>query len=100
MRQEKTLDGAVEHDNLHMLIGFETCDDLIQLRNRLRAEDVERRMIEGHAPVRWEALLKADLTNRRCLFELVHGVLPVRPRRRAPICARLVFRARPATPSA
>lgn len=51
MRQEETFDTAFEHDNLDVFISFQSFDDFVQLWNRFRAEDVERRMIEPHAPI-------------------------------------------------
>jgi hypothetical protein len=63
VRQEKPLDCAVEHHDLHFIIGFERRDDLVQLRYRLRTKDVERRMIEGDAPIGRQALFEPDLTN-------------------------------------
>ena len=45
MRQKEAIDGAVEDDDLYVLVCFERLDDLIQLRNALRPEDVEGRMV-------------------------------------------------------
>src|SRR5262249_10817900 len=86
VRQEEALDGAVEHNNLQLLIGLEPSDDLIQLRNGLWAEDVERRMIECHSPVCWQMPFETDLLGRG------HGGIPLvgwksgaHPRARAPL---------------
>ena len=61
MRQEETFDGAVKHHHLQQLVGFERRDNFIQLRNGLRTEDIEWRVIERDSPVRWRALYKMDL---------------------------------------
>ena len=53
MRQKEALDGAVKDDDLYVLVGFECGDDLIQFRNRLRAKDIQGRMVERNSPVRW-----------------------------------------------
>ena len=50
MREEKAIDGAVGNDRLHALVGFERHDDVIQLRNVLRPEYVQGRMIERDPP--------------------------------------------------
>src|SRR6516162_3606593 len=52
VRQEESIDGTVKHDNLDLLIRLERRDDLVELGNRFRAEDVERRVIKRHTPVR------------------------------------------------
>ena len=61
VRQEEAVDGAVEDDDLDVLVGLERRDDLVELRNRFRAEDVQGRMIERHAPIGWRAPLEPDL---------------------------------------
>jgi hypothetical protein len=50
--QEEAIDGTVKRDNLNLFVSLERGDALVELRDRWRAEDVERRVIEGHAPVR------------------------------------------------
>src|SRR5205823_3142347 len=37
---EKSVDRAVEDDNFEILVGFDRGDDLVQLRNRFRSEDI------------------------------------------------------------
>ncbi len=61
MREEKAIDGAVGNDSLHALVGFERHGDVIQLRNVLRPEYVEGRMVERDPPIGWRAPFKADL---------------------------------------
>jgi len=62
MREEEAMDGAVEDDNLHAFVGFERRNDLIQLRDALRPEYVERRMVERDLPIGWQAPFEADLS--------------------------------------
>src|SRR5262245_21196504 len=45
-----------------------------RLRDRLRSEDVQRRNIERHAPVRRQAPLKSDLLRRECSLGVVHSL--------------------------
>jgi hypothetical protein len=51
VRQEETLDGAVEDDDLYIIVGFECRDDLVQLRNGLGANDIQGRVVKRNAPV-------------------------------------------------
>ncbi|HUD61514.1 MAG TPA: hypothetical protein VMQ99_18575 [Acetobacteraceae bacterium] len=41
MGQEKTVDRALEDDDLHVLVGFEGRDDRVQRRNVLWTKDVQ-----------------------------------------------------------
>src|SRR5262245_13759653 len=66
MREKEAIDGTIEHNDLHMLIRLDRGDDLVELRDRLRSEDVQRRNIERHAPVRRQAPLKSDLLRHEC----------------------------------
>ena len=50
--QEESVDGAVEDHDLDVVVLLQRRDDLVELRDGLRAEDVERRMVERHPPVR------------------------------------------------
>jgi hypothetical protein len=43
VRQEKSIYGTLKDNNLNLLIDFQRCDDLVQLRNSFRAKDVEGR---------------------------------------------------------
>jgi hypothetical protein len=52
VRQEKSVNGTVEHNNLDLLVSFQRFDDLVELRNSFRAKDVERRVIKRDAPIR------------------------------------------------
>jgi hypothetical protein len=41
VRQEKSVNGTVEHNNLDLLVSFQRFDDLVELRNSFRAKDVD-----------------------------------------------------------
>jgi hypothetical protein len=51
MSKEESFDGTVEDDDFDFLVGFERGDNLIQLRNALGTENVERWMVQRHSPV-------------------------------------------------
>ena len=51
MRQKEPFNRAVKDDHVDVLVSFERCDDLIELRNGFRTEDVERRMIKRYSPI-------------------------------------------------
>ena len=73
--QEEPFDCAVENHNLRLFIGFDRRDDLVELRDCFRPKNIERRMVERHAPVRRQTSFKADLCGRKCLLGAVHGAL-------------------------
>jgi len=60
--QKEPFDGAIENDHLYLLVGFEGRDNLIQLRDRLRAEDIQWWNIKRDAPVAWRASRETDLS--------------------------------------
>jgi len=64
VRQEESIDGAVHDDNLDLLVSLERRDDLVELRYRFRAEDVERRVIKRHTPVRGRSARQKNLFGR------------------------------------
>src|SRR6266852_4728709 len=64
VHEEETFDGAIKDNDLHMLIGFERHDDLVELRDRFGSENIKRWMIERNPPIRWQAPLKPDLLGR------------------------------------
>src|SRR5258707_11753529 len=76
VREEETFDGAIEDNDLHMLIGFERHDDLVELRDRFGSENIERWMIERNSPIRWRAPFEPDLLGRGRFFEAIHGRTP------------------------
>ena len=51
MSQKKPFNGAVKNHDFDVLVGFQRCDDFVELRNSFRAKDVEGRVIKGHAPI-------------------------------------------------
>ena len=51
MSQKEPLHGAVKDDHFDFLVRLKGGDDLIELRNGIRTEDVERRMIDRDSPV-------------------------------------------------
>src|SRR5215472_5134095 len=52
MSQKETLNGTVKSHHFDMLVSFECRDDLVQLRNGFRTENVERRVVKRDSPVR------------------------------------------------
>src|SRR6266404_298777 len=76
VREEEAFDGAIEDNDLHMLIGFERHDDLVELRDRFGSENIERWMIERNSPIRWRAPFEPDLLGRGRFFEAIHGRTP------------------------
>jgi hypothetical protein len=73
VRNEEALDGAVEHDDLDPIVALERGDDLIQLRNAFRAEDVEGWVVEGNTPIERRASFETDAF--RCFWP-AHCYLP------------------------
>jgi len=51
MSQKEPFDRAVEDDHLDVSVRFRARNDLVQLRNGRRTEDVERRMIDRYPPI-------------------------------------------------
>src|SRR5258705_4041087 len=51
MSQKEAFDGAVKDNYLEVLVRFDRRDDLIELRNCVRTENIERRMVNGYAPI-------------------------------------------------
>src|SRR6266850_5583804 len=51
MSQKESFDGAVKDDHFDGLVRFDRRDDLIELRNGVRTENIERRMINGYPPI-------------------------------------------------
>ena len=66
MRDEEALDGAVEYDDFDPLVAFDRGDNRIQLWNALRAEDIEWRMVERHAPVGWQPSFETNALRILC----------------------------------
>src|SRR5262249_603389 len=57
---KETVDGAIEHDDFNPIVSLERRDDLIQLRNALRAKNVEGWVVEDNAPIKRRALFETD----------------------------------------
>ncbi len=51
MSQKESFDRAVKDDHFDVLVSFNRCDDFVELRNRFRTKDVERRMIKRYSPI-------------------------------------------------
>src|SRR2546423_850642 len=61
MRQEEAAGGAAAVADLFVFVGFERGDDLVQFRNRLRAKDIQGRVIKCDAPIGWSPSCETDL---------------------------------------
>jgi hypothetical protein len=57
--------GAVEDDYLHVRIGVQAVDEIAQARDDLRVVQVDRRVVEGDAPVDGGPLVDADRGRER-----------------------------------
>ena len=64
MSQKEPFNGAVENHDFDVLVGFQRCDDFIELSNSFRAKDVEGRVIERHAPIRGRSSRQKNLFSR------------------------------------
>src|SRR6266851_7447111 len=73
VREEEAFNGAIEDNDLHMLVGFEGRDDLIELRNRFGSENIERWMIERNSPISRQAPFESNLFGCGRLFEVIHA---------------------------
>src|SRR6266550_4549965 len=51
MSQKESFDGAVKDNYFDGLVRFDRPDDLIELRNGVRTENIERRMVNGYSPI-------------------------------------------------
>src|SRR5438105_8709031 len=51
MGQKESFDGAVKDNYFDGLVRFDRRDDLIELRNGVRTENIERRMVNGYSPI-------------------------------------------------
>ncbi len=70
MSQKKPLNRAVKNDHFDMLVSFQRCDDLVELRNSVRAKDVEGRVINRHAPIRGRSSRQKNLFSHRRVTHL------------------------------
>src|SRR5258707_14958918 len=51
MSQKESFDGAVKDNYFDVLVRFDRRDDLVELRNGVRTENIERRMVNGYSPI-------------------------------------------------
>src|SRR5882672_10723288 len=51
MSQKESFDGAVKDNHFDGFVRFDRRDDLIELRNGVRTENIERRMVNGYSPI-------------------------------------------------
>src|SRR5260370_7671262 len=51
MRQKEAFNRAVKDNYFDGLVRFDRRDDLIELRNGVRTENIERRMVNGYSPI-------------------------------------------------
>ena len=51
MSQKESFDGAVKDNYFDVLVRFDRGDDLIELRNGVRIENIEWRMINGYSSI-------------------------------------------------
>src|SRR5215831_1984110 len=84
MSQKETLNSAVKNHDFNVLVILECRDDLIQLRNGLRTENVERRVVECDSPIGWRTLSEPYLLGLCCWSVLVFHFL-------CPSFIRLIF---------
>src|SRR2546425_2825072 len=61
MSQKESFDGAVKDNYFDGLVRFDRRDDLIELRNGVRSENIERRMVNGYSPIVGRAPRKMHL---------------------------------------
>jgi hypothetical protein len=83
---KKAIDGAVENDNLYIVVGFQRRDDLVQLRDGLGPKDIQGRMVERHSPIKPRPPFETDLF---VIFHAIHvaskiGTTSPRSPRQAP----------------
>ena len=61
MGQKEPFYCAVEDDHFDLLVTFQRGDDFVELRNCVRAKDVEGRVISRDAPIRWRSSRQKNL---------------------------------------
>src|ERR1700693_1416439 len=66
MNQKETFNGTIKDHHLDLLVSFECRDDLIHVRQHLRTEDVERRVVKRDSPILGRALGHMDLSILCC----------------------------------
>src|SRR5258707_15757666 len=51
MSHKESFDGAVKDNHFDVHVRFDRRDDLIELRNGIWTENIERRMVNGYSPI-------------------------------------------------
>src|SRR2546423_1533726 len=75
MSEKESFDGAVKDNYFDVLVCFDRRDDLIQLRNGVRTENIERRMINGYSPIVARVPRKMYLLRACCCVSCAFHVL-------------------------
>ena len=70
MRNEKIGIGAVKHDHLELGLSFGQIQQMLQLWNSIVIEQINRRVIEGDAPIGIALAAQAQLTEDSLIFIL------------------------------
>src|SRR6267378_3581922 len=72
MVQEKPFDSTFEHHDLDLLVALDRGHDFPEFQNKLRAHEIERRVVEYHSPARRRLSIQPYL----CLLRhCVHQIL-------------------------
>src|SRR5262249_18111986 len=74
MSQKETFYGTVKNHHFDMLVRFDRCDGFVELWNRVRAKDVEGRVIDRHTPVGGRLSSQENLFSRR--RRIAHLLVP------------------------
>src|SRR5438552_19134234 len=61
MSEKKTWNRAVKDNHFDLLVTFQRCDDFVELRNCVRAKNVEGRVINRYAPIRGRSSRQKNL---------------------------------------
>src|SRR6185295_4286380 len=51
MSEKESFNGAIKDNYFEVFVGFDRRDDLSELRNGVRTENIERRMVNGYSPI-------------------------------------------------
>src|SRR5258707_13964978 len=74
MNQKETFNNTGKDHHLNLLVSFDCRDDLVHLREHLRVEDVERRVVKRDSPILGRALGQTYLSSLSCCVILIfHG---------------------------
>src|SRR6266403_3367828 len=74
VNQKETFNSTVKDHHLNLLVSFDCRDDLVHLREHLRAEDVERRMVNRDSPILGRASDETYLSSLCCCVILIFHV--------------------------